>query len=69
MLPNDGRKAEITCWGLEKGCGRLKEQKSISRTAVKKAVRKMKTGKDPGVDGIRAEVLKYGGDIIVNILV
>ena len=47
----------------------MKEQKSISRTAVKKAVRKMKTGKDPGVDGIRAEVLKYGGDIIVNILV
>ena len=69
IVPNDGKKVEISCWGLLTGDSSLKEQKSISRKEVKKAIGKLKIGKAPAVDGIRAEVLKYGMEAVVNMLV
>lgn len=68
MNPNDRREAAITCWRMERGGGRIKEQKEISRREIKRAVGKLKLGKAPGMDGIRAEILKYGGEEIVDIL-
>ena len=35
---------------------------------MKQAIGKLKIGKVLGVDGIRAEMLKYGGEAIMNIL-
>lgn len=32
------------------------------------AVRKFKLSKSPGVDGFRSEMLKYGGEVIADIL-
>ena len=58
MEANDGSKAKISCWELEKGDGRLKQQKSILRKVVKKAI-----GKALGVDEMsRNAEIWWGGN-------
>lgn len=49
----DGSKALISCWGSEKGGGKLKEQKEISIRKIKKVLGKLKLGKASGMDGIK----------------
>ena len=38
----------------------------ISVDDVRKAIKKLKNGKSPGVDGITSEMLRYGGDCMVE---
>ena len=68
MNAGDDRNAEITCWGMNGGFGVSKKQVNITRNEVKKAIKKLKLGKAPGVDGIRSEMLKYGGEVMIDIL-
>ena len=68
MNAGDNRNAEITCWGMNGGFGVSKKQVNITRNEVKKAIKKLKLGKAPGVDGIRSEMLKYGGEVMIDIL-
>ena len=58
--------AVVSCMGMEAGGRRVFEQKEISRGEVEKAIAKLKCGKGGGVDGITAEMLKYGGEVIVE---
>ncbi len=38
----------------------------MERGEIVEAIRKLKLGKAPGLDGITAEMLKYGGEIVVD---
>ena len=40
-------------------------KKGIYRNKVKKAIDKLKCGKDVDIDGITGEMLKYGGETVV----
>ena len=69
MAPGSGGEAQITCWGMVGGAGRVREMVNVSRKEIRKAVKKLKLGKAPGSDGIRAEMVKYGGEAMIDILV
>lgn len=66
MASSDDRDAQVSCWGMVGGLGRGKEQVGIVRKELKKAVKKLKMGKAPGIDGIRAEMIKYGGEEMMD---
>ena len=68
MTQDGGGEALITCWGMVGGAGRVGEQGVVTRKEIRKAVKKLKLGKAPGSDGIRAEMVKYGGDVMIDIL-
>ena len=68
MNPKVDREAKISCWGMMQRGNKIQGQEDICRKEIKRAVGKLKMGKTPGTDGIRAEMLKYGGDQIINIL-
>ncbi len=36
------------------------------RSEIMEAIRKLKVGKVPGLDGITAEMLKYGRELVVD---
>ncbi len=57
--------AVIITMGIEAGRGRLPIQREIGRVEVEKAIARLKCGKAAGMDGITAEMLKYGGDAVV----
>ena len=63
---DDGRRAELTEIGLgvmnESANGELE----IGVEDVRKAVKKLKGGKSPGVDGITSEMLKCGGECLLE---
>ena len=63
---DDGRRAELT----ESGLGVMNElangELEISVEDVRKAVKKLKGGKSPGVDGITSEMLKCGGECLLE---
>ena len=46
--------------------GRQQVQEQITREEISKAITRLRGGKAPGVDGISAEMLKYGGDAVVE---
>ncbi len=52
--------------GIEPGRGRIPIQRKISRAEVEKAIARLKCGKAAGMDGMTAEMLKYGGDAVVE---
>ena len=68
MNPLVDKEAKVSCWGMVQGRGKIKEQKGISKKEIRRAVTKLKLGKAAGVDGVRAEMLKYGGEPIIDIL-
>ena len=41
---------------------------SIMRSEIDTAIKKLSSGKSPGIDRINSEFLKSGGDTLVNIL-
>ncbi len=50
----------VTSMGIEAGRGRVPMQREIDRLEVEKAIARLKCGKAAGMDGITAEMLKYG---------
>ena len=63
---DDGRRAELT----ESGLGVMNElsngELEIGVEDVRKVVKKLKGGKSPGVDGITSEMLKCGGECLLE---
>ena len=60
------RDASISGWGMagrRRGLGR---GEGISRVEVVEAIRKVKMGKAPGTDGVCGEMLKFGGELVVD---
>ncbi len=69
VMNNDAAgEAVVTSIGTEAGRGRLPIQKEIGRAEVEKAIARLKCGKAAGMDGITAEMLKYGGDAVVGMV-
>lgn len=68
MAPgDDDREAEI-CGGVWKeGEVKEKNKKKFQDKRIKKAINKLKLRKTPGVDGIRATMLKCGGEIMADV--
>ncbi len=67
LMNNDTEgEAVVTSMGIEAGRGRLPIQREIGRAEVEKAIARLKSGKAAGMDGITAEMLKYGGDAVVE---
>ncbi len=58
--------AVVTSMGIEAGRGWVPIQREIGRVEVEKAIARLKCGKAAGMDGITAEILKYGGDAVVE---
>ncbi len=58
-----GGRADVTTMGIKVHEGRL------DRSEIMEAIRKLKLDKAPGLDGITAEMLKYGGEIVVDWMV
>ena len=58
--------ASINGWGMAGRRRDVRREDGISRVEVVEAMKKIKTGKAPGIDGVCGEMLKYGGDSIVE---
>ncbi len=58
--------AVVTRMGIEAGRGRVPIHREIGRVEVEKVIARLKCGKAAGMDGITAEMLKYGGDAVVE---
>ncbi|WP_435326057.1 hypothetical protein, partial [Klebsiella pneumoniae] len=56
--------AIVICMGIARWGGATQDQEQISREEVVKAINSLKIGKAAGVDGITAEMLKYGGEAV-----
>ncbi len=56
----------VTSMGSEAGRGRLPIQREIGRAEVEKAIARLNCGKAAGMDGLTAEMLKYGGDAVME---
>ena len=63
---DDGRRAELTESGLRVMHDLANGELEISEEDVRKAVKKLKGGKSPGVDGITNEMLKCGGECLLE---
>ncbi len=53
--------AVVTSMGIEAGRGRVPMQREIGKLEVEGAIARFRCGKAAGMDGITAEMLKYGG--------
>ncbi len=58
--------AIVTSMIIEAGRGWVPMQREIGRLEVERVVVRLKCGKAAGMDGITAEMLKYGGDAVVE---
>ncbi len=56
----------VTTMGTEAGRGRVPILRKIRRSEVEKPIARLKLGKATGMDGITAEMLKHGGDAVVE---
>ena len=63
---DDGRRAQLTEDGIERGNEDLDVEFEVSLEEVIKAVKKLKKGKSPGIDGITSEMLIYGGESLLK---
>ena len=68
MLLNvdDGRRAELTQSGLEVMHEFVNGELEIGVEDIRKAVKKMKGGESPGVDGITSEMWKCSGECLLE---
>ncbi len=66
MNGGTGGEAIVTSMSMEAGGKRVCEQGVIERVEVEKAIGKMKFGKAAGIDGIAPEMVKHGGDAVVE---
>ena len=63
----DDRVAELTIFGRSGiNSRRRKEFGAITREEIRQALAKMKGGKAPGMDGVDAEFMKVGGDVMIE---
>ncbi len=58
--------AVVTTMGIEPSRDQVLIQRKIGREEVEKAIARLKCGKATGMDGIAAEMLKHGGDAVVE---
>ncbi len=58
--------AVVTSMEIEAGRVRVPMQRVVGRSEVERAIARLKCGKAVGMDGITAEMLKYGGDAVVE---
>ena len=58
--------ASVSCMGISMRGGIVRSQEDIKREEVVHAIGSLKSGKAAGVDGITAEMLKYGGESVVE---
>ncbi len=69
MKVKDGGKAVVTAVVLNGGGGGVYREESITYEEANQATRRLKNGKAAGIDGITAEMLKYGGDAVTQWMV
>lgn len=62
------RDPDVSCMGMDRAAGvcRSVEQRKINMEEVCKALKELKREKASGVDEIRREMLKHGGEVIVQ---
>merc|ERR1711872_739065 len=63
---DDGRRAELTEVRGGEGNENVNANMDVRVDDVRRAVKKLKKGKSPGVDGITSEMLKYGGECVIE---
>ena len=63
---DDGREVEMNEIELNDADRNARMAIELNEDEVRKAVKKLKKGKSPGIDGITSEMLKYGGDSIIK---
>ncbi len=66
MSGGTGGEAIVTSMGMEAGGKRMGEQREIERVEVEKAITKFKCDKASSIDGITPEMVKHGGDAVVE---
>ncbi len=66
MNESTGGRAEVTTMGIKIHEEQPHTQGRLERGDIMEVIRKLKSGKTPGSDGITAEMLKYGGEIAVD---
>ncbi len=59
----------MTTMGIKIHDKRPHTQGRLEQSEIMEAIRKLKLGKAPGLDGIIAEMLKYGGEIVIDWMV
>ncbi len=69
MNESMGGRAEVTTMGIKIHEEQPHAQGRLERGEIVEAIKKLKLGKAFGSDGITAEMLKYGGEIIVDWMV
>ena len=63
---DNGREAELTDAGVQRVNVNLSLLMEVSVDDVRKSVKKLKNGKSPGIDGITSEMLRYGGESVIE---
>ncbi len=66
MNESMGGRAEVTTRGIKMNKDKPHTQGRLEQSETIEVIRKLKVGKVPGLDGITAEMLKCGGEIVVD---